>query len=156
MPIYVADLDTSSPHARADVLSSLSPETVVALSQLTDLLATQRTFLPKDVPLNRREYEKKFSQWMAHGVSEAVRSRAALISLNKSYDAAMTYFREEFDKEFAHIRPTNKAGRPSWYIPPPKERRLLQGEVIAHLINLAGDALMKQLGGAKNVRTAQR
>lgn len=156
MSLAVKDLDTNSYHERADVLSAVTPETLAVLSYLTDLLATQRSFLPKELPLNHREYEKKYTQWMANGVSETVRHRAAMISLNKSYDAAMAYFREEFEKEFGHLKPTKKVGRPSWYITPIRERRLLQGEIIALLINLAGDELVKQLGGVKNVRTAQR
>lgn len=145
MSLSIKDLDAVSHHARTDVLSAVTPETLSALSQLTDLLATRRTFIPKDIPLNHREYEKKYTQWMANGVSETVRNRAAMISLNKSYDAAMAYFRSEFEKEFGHLRPTKKVGRPGWYITPVRERRLLQGEVIAHLINIAGEQLLREL-----------
>lgn len=145
MSLSIKDLDTVSHHARTDALSVLTPETLSALSQLTDVLAARRSFTPKNIPLNHREYEKKYTQWMANGVSEMVRNRAAMISLNKSYDAAMAYFREEFEKEFGHLRPTRKIGRPNWYITPVRERRLLQGEVIAHLINIAGAQLLSEL-----------
>lgn len=145
MSLMIQDLDTVSHHARTDVLSAMTPETLSALAQLTDVLAARRSFTPQEIPLNHREYEKKYTQWMANGVSETVRNRAAMISLNKSYDAAMAYFRSEFEKEFRHLKPTKKIGRPSWYITPVRERRLLHGEVIAHLINLAGAKLLNEL-----------
>lgn len=151
----IRDLNIAPRSARTDVLSSMTPETLSAFAKLTDLLSVQRSFIPKEIPLTRREYEKKFTQWIAADVPEAIRQRAAMISLNKSYDAAMEFLRMEFDKQHAHLRPTKKVGRPEWYITPIRERRLLQGEVIARLINLAGEELMQELQGDHNVRACR-
>ena len=143
--LSVSDLETSDLNSRHMCYSHLTPDTERCLDQLTELVAKRisEEQLPKK-GLTKREIQRMRVDWNV-SAPPAIRNRRQMLNMSSGFYAGDQYMDAEFYKAHPECLETEPPGRPRWYVHPSRLPRVARGEVIALLINLAGDKLLEQL-----------
>ena len=144
----VTDIDTPDPHKRHTAKAVLTHDTEDALYELATLLLSHRSYSRDVVPIvTKRDSEQSFQRWLSAGVPTDLKAKSARISIDKSREEAYDFLREQFFTLCPDKKPNTKQGRPGWYIPRGMQERIAAGEIIALLLNAAGNKIRDELRG---------
>jgi hypothetical protein len=140
------DLSTTPLEHRREVTLLLTPETEELLNQVAKALLNSSK-APKfpDPDYGRRAQEKwdqQFVHWGQYTAPPEIRRRYAMMSMNKSYEAACEWLRGEYEK--ISPRPGGTVGRPKWYVHPSKKLRVAAGDALALMLERIGSEMMAE------------
>jgi hypothetical protein len=156
-PVVVdLNLTFEAPELLARCPTNVTRDTAKRLRDLEDVILSIRRYGPPPKKrITKTERSEALKKWYATYATPVQKITYQQIALNKSLDLARKYLMEQFLEECPEYRePEKRWGRPVGYVPEETQRKIARGEIIARLLNIGYDELLKDLEGVK--KSAQR